>query len=1065
MRGAVKWMAKNHVAANLLMLVFVVGGLIKGASIKQEVFPEIALDRIKVSVAYPGAGPEEVEEGIILKIEDNLTGIDGIKEIKSMALEGLGTVTAEIRTGEDPDLILQEIKSEVDRIVTFPEEAEKPVVTKLLNLTEVISVVVYGDVSERTLREQAEAIREELLAFPQITQAELGGVRPYEIAVEISEENLRRYNLTLDDVALRLRQASLDLPGGNIKTRGGEILLRTKEKRYRGSEYEDIIIVADPDGTRVRLGDIATVRDTFEETDLSARFDGKPAAMVNVYRVGDQKPKAISDIVNRYVSETDAAFPDSIHAAVWDDSSEILESRLNLLIKNAKLGLILVIIVLGLFLEIRLALWVMLGIPISFFGALFVLPALDVSINMMSLFAFILALGILVDDAIVVGENIFEHRQMGKPYLQAAIDGALEVSVPVTFSILTTVAAFTPLMFVTGIMGKFMKAIPLVVISLLLVSLVESLFVLPAHLSGGRARKSERGLLAPIEKLRLAFSRLLEWFVQGPYRRFLQICIRNRYTTLAVSLAVLLLTVGIIRGGILKFTFMPEVDGDVVTVSLRMPPGTPVVRTEAIAGMIVDKAMETVREIDGSRPGEEGIFRHIYAVSGGTVAGGGPAGGVSASGSHLADVALFLTESEQRNYPVQAITDLWRQKVGEVPGADALTFSSNLVQMGANIDIQIAHQDPVLLEELAGKLKTVLGEYPGVEDIEDNYTRGKQELKLKLRPEARTLGVTEEDLARQVRAAFYGAEALRLQLARNEVKVMVRFPEEDRKNLWDLKSMRIRTPSGGEIPFDRAAVVVEGRGFSEINRTDRQRVINVTASVDSTRANAAEILADLNQGVLARMKRDYPGIVFDLVGEEKERREVMASMKDGFLLALFAIYALMAIPFKSYTQPLLIMLAIPFGAVGAVLGHLIMGYDLSMLSLFGLVALSGVVVNDSLLLIDKINANRQAGGGVFEAVVNAGARRFRPILLTSLTTFFGLAPMILETSVQAQFLIPMAISLGFGILFATGITLLMIPSLYMVLEDGHRILRKTRTEPVAKEELGLAADAQERGFI
>ena len=1050
MKQAVKWMANNHVAANLLMMVFIVGGLIKGLSIKQEVFPEIALDKIQVTVEYSGAGPEEVEEGIILKIEDSLTGINGIKEIKSMAAEGRATVTAEVRSGENADLILQDIKSEVDRIVTFPEEAEEPVVTKLLNLTEVISVVVYGDVSERTLREQAETIREELLTYPEITQVELGGVRPYEISVEIPEENLRRYNLTLDDVARRLKQASLDLPGGNIKAKDGEILLRTKEKRYRAAEYAEIVIVADSDGTRVRLGDIATVKDTFEETDLSASFDGKPAAMVKVFRVGEQKPTEISRIVNRFVAQKELSFPDSIHAAVWKDTSELLESRMNLLFRNARLGLILVFIVLGFFLEIRLALWVMLGIPISFLGALFLLPALDVSINMVSLFAFLLALGILVDDAIVVGENIFAHRQMGKPYLQAAIDGALEVGVPVTFSILTTVAAFMPMVFVGGSMGKFMKVVPLVVISLLLVSLVESLLVLPAHLSSGKVQRPKGKLLGAIDRIHIGFSRQLDRFIAGPYQKFLVLCIRYRYTTMAVSVAILLLSVGVIRGGILKFNFMPDVDGDVITVSLQMPPGTPVAQTEKIGQMIIEKAMETADEIDKGRPGEKSIFRHIYAVAGGTINMDFVAGGQSTVGSHMSDIALFLTESEERNFPASEITERWRQKVGEVPGAESLTFTSDVFQIGADIDIQMAHRNAGLLEKLAEKIKTVLSEYPGVEDIEDNYTRGKQELKLKLKPEARTLGVTEKDMALQVRAAFYGAEALRLQIGRNEVKVMVRYPEQDRKNLWEFETMRIRTPDGGEIPLNRAAKILEGRGFFEINRTDRKRVINVTASVDSTKANAAEILTDLKQGILAELDKDYPGLVFDLVGEEKERREVMGSMKDGFLLALFVIYALMAIPFRSYAQPLLIMAAIPFGVVGAVIGHLIMGYNLSMLSLFGLVALSGVVVNDSLLMIDKINANRRVGQDLHNAVMSAGQRRFRPILLTSLTTFFGLSPMILETSVQARFLIPMAISLGFGILFATGITLLLIPSLYMVLEDLHglRIRRKYAKEPV-----------------
>ncbi|MGD9383461.1 MAG: efflux RND transporter permease subunit [Desulfobacterales bacterium] len=1035
MKRAVKWMTINHVAANLLMLVFVVGGLLKMVSIKQEVFPEVTLDMVQISVEYPGAGPEEVEEGIILSIEDSLTSIDGIDEITAVAAEGRGTVTAEIQTGENTDLILQDIKSEIDRIVTFPENAEKPVVTKITNLREVVSVAVYGDVTERALREQAETIREELLTYPQITQVKLGGLRPYEISVEIPESNLQQYNLTLDQVAAAIRRASLDLPGGNIKTTGGQILLRTKEKRYQGPEYADIIILADPNGVQVRLGDIATIKDTFEDNDLSATFDGKPAGMVKVFRVADQRPIQISEIVKQYVADKEAGFPESIHVAVWNDSSEIFKSRMNLLIKNAGLGLILVMIVLGLFLEIRLALWVMLGIPISFLGAFSILPALDVSVNMISLFAFILALGILVDDAIVVGENIFEHRQTGKPYLQAAIDGALEVSIPVTFSILTTVAAFTPLLFVSGTMGKFMKAIPLVVISLLMVSLIESLFILPAHLSNGKKRRPKGRLLQGIENIRLWFSNRLERMIAGPYQRLLRRCLSYRYVVFSMGLAILMISVGFVRGGILKFSFMPEVEGDLITVSLRMPPGTPVEKTDRIAQTIIEKGMATVAEIDRNRPKQKSIFSHAYAVIGGTMVAGGPLGGESTSGTHLADIALLLTQSEARNYPTAMVVDGWRQKVGTVPGIDSLTFSSNLVHMGADIDVQMAHSDFSVLETAADRLKATLSEYPGVEDIEDTYSQGKQELKLKLQPEARTLGITEEDLARQVRAAFYGSEALRLQIARNEVKVMVRYPKADRKSLWELEAMRIRTPGGGEIPLRRAAEVIEGRGYSEINRTDRKRVVNVTATVNSSRANASEILADLKKSAFAQLQTDFPGLDFDFAGEQKEQREVMGSMADGFLLALLAIYALMAVPFKSYTQPLLIMTAIPFGIVGAVIGHLIMGYQLSILSLFGVVALSGVVVNDSLILIDKINNNRKAGMGHFEAVVNGGMRRFRPILLTSLTTFFGLTPMIFETSVQAQFLIPMAISLGFGILFATGITLLLIPSLYMILED------------------------------
>ncbi|MBU0675442.1 MAG: efflux RND transporter permease subunit [Proteobacteria bacterium] len=1039
MNGPLDWMAKNHVAANLLMMVFIIGGLVLGPKIKQEVFPEISLDQVTVTVAYPGASPDEVEEGIILQIEEAISSIDGIDQINSTASEGAGTVSAKIRTGEDPDLVLQDIKAEVDRITTFPEDAEKPVVAKQVRRQEVISVVVSGDLSERTLREQAEAVRDDLLALPKITQAELSGVRPYEISIEIGENNLRRYNLTLDQVAGVIRRSSLDLPGGSIKAGGGEILVRTKEKRYTGVGYGDLPILVDGDGSTVYLREIAEIRDGFAETDEFARFDGMPAAMVKVFRVGDQKPTEISELVADYVASKGAELPESIRIGTWYDTSELFASRLHLLIKNAMFGLVMVFLVLTLFLQMRLALWVMLGIPISFLGALFLMPATDVSINMISLFAFIMALGIVVDDAIVIGENIFEHRQRGKSYAQAAIDGVREVAGPVVFSILTSVAAFVPLLTVSGTMGKFIKVIPMVVISILIISLVESLFILPAHLSLGEKNRDKNSHKPP-SFFRARFGIFLDWLINRHYRGLLTLCIRYRYATVAAAIGMLLLSVGVVRGGLIRFNFMPVVDGDRITVSIEMPRGTLVEQTAQVQKKLLDAASVVVADYDQGRPEGDSILRHIYAVAGGTIAGSGPAPGGTSSAPHLASIVMLLQPSETRGVLAEDISRTWRELVGEIPGVDLLSFQSNLVHMGANIDVQFAHEDYTVLTRASERLKEVLAEYPGVEEISDNYPTGKKELKFRLTPEARTQGITQEDLARQLRSAYYGAEALRLQRGRNEVKVMVRYPENDRRRLWSLENMRIRTPQGGELPLARAAVVDEGRGFSVVNRTDRKRVLDVTASVDAKRANAEEILGDLEATILPELQADYPGLTYNLEGEAKERKDSMKSMGQGFLLALFVIYALLAIPFKSYSQPLLIMVAIPFGVVGAIIGHLVTGYDLSMLSLFGIVALSGVVVNDSLLLIDRINQSRREGEEAHEAILRAGQRRFRPILLTSLTTFFGLAPMILETSTQAQFLIPMAISLGFGILFATGITLLLIPVIYYVLEDFRNLL-------------------------
>ncbi len=1039
MNGAIKWMARNHVAANLLMMVLLLGGFIMAPSIKQEIFPEVSLDRVSVSVAYPGAGPEEVEEGIILKIEESLTAVDGIKQLKATANEGSGSVIAEVYSDIDVDDVLQDIKSEIDRISTFPEDAEKPIISKLSNRREVISVVIYGETSEQVLREQAEQIRDELLELPDITQVDLSGVRPFEITIEVPEKNLRRYHLTLDQVAARIRTASLDLPGGTIKTSGGEILLRTKERRYWGAEYADITIIGKADGSQVRLGEIANVIDGFADSETYGRFDGKPAAMVKVFRIGEQKPTEISARVIAYVDQKRQESPESLQLAIWNDTTEIFNSRMSLLQKNAMIGLTLVVIILGLFLEIRLAAWVMLGIPISFFGTLFVMPWLGVSINMISLFAFILALGILVDDAIVIGENIFEHRQRGKPYAQAAIDGTLEVAIPVTFSILTTIATFLPLIFVSGMMGKFIQVIPVIVITLLLMSLIESLLVLPAHLSFGKARSQNGGLLGRIDRVRQRFGNGLERFVNGPYLKILKLNLNFRYASLAIGLTALLLTIGIVKGGLIKFTFMPEVDGDRITVAIQMNRGVPIEETGRVADLILQKGLETVAEYDAERPAGDSILRNVYTVVGGNIAGGGPGGGSSTTATHMSNIAMFLTKSELRDIPATEISTVWRKKVGEIPGIDALTFRSNLVRMGANIDVLLAHQDFAALEQSSERIRTALAAYQGVSDIEDTYARGKREIKLKLKPAARTLGITESDLGRQIRAAFYGAEALRLQRGRNELKVMVRYPDADRRELWNFEIMRIRTPTGQEIPLTQAAEIIEGYGFSEINRTDRKRVINVSATVDGQQANAQEIITDLRQNLLPQLVADYPGLTWDMEGEEKERSESLGSMLNGFKLAMVAIFTLLAIPFRSYSQPLLIMAAIPFGMIGAVLGHIIMGFNLSLLSLFGLVALSGVVINDSLLLIDKANRNRREGTSPYDAIVSAGTRRFRPIVLTSLTTFFGLMPMILETSVQAQFLVPMAISLGFGILFGTGIILLLIPALYLILEDIRRL--------------------------
>jgi len=1038
-KGAIRYMAQNHVAANILMFFFLVGGLVILPGIKQEIFPEISLDTIKIQVAYPGAAPEEVEDGIILAIEEAITGIDGIKEIHSIATEGMGTVFVVVKEGENPDRILQDIKNAVDRITTFPEDAEEPIISKLLNKHEVISVVVYGNVDEWTLRHYAEEIEDELLNKPNITQVELSGVRNYEISVEVPKETLRQYRLTTDDLAHLIGQASVDLPGGRLKTSEGEILLRTKGKRYFAPGYEDIVVLADDQGAKLHLRDLATVRDSFEDTDTFALFDGQRAAMVKVYRVGDQKPLEISKTVREYVKEKSKTMPTALHLAVWNDTSKILKSRIDLLLKNAFWGLILVIITLGLFLEIRLAFWVMLGIPVSFMGAFLFMPLLHLSVNMISLFAFIMALGMVVDDAIVVGESVFARHRWIKDPSEASVSGTLEVAKPIVFSILTTVVSFVPLLFVGGVIGKFVKVIPMIVITTLLVSLTESLFVLPAHLSMTLGRPTG-WFLHKLEKPRLWFGPRLEQFIAGPYQSFLKVCLRNRYSTVAVGLTILLVSLGLIKGGLVRFRFMPVVEAEHIDVSIKMPIGTPVEKTDAVRRYVQEKGLEAVKELEKEHPGCGPLVQHIYSLVGGLLGRGGPVGSPEQEAGHLAEISMLLTPVENRCVTANEIVRRWRKKVGEIPGVEALTFEINLVHMGANLDIQLAHKDMEVLKKAAQRLKQVLATYPGLSDIDDTYSAGKDEFRIKLKERARLLGITEKELGRQIRGAFYGAEALRIQRGRNEVRVMVRFPKDERRHIWDLENMWIKTPKGGEVPLKEVAEIIPGRGYNVINRYNRKRVVDVTADVDAKIANADEILADLKAHFLPQLMADYPGLTYQIQGEGKEEAESMSNMKRGFLLALFGIYSLLAISFRSYVQPLIIMLAIPFGIVGAIWGHLIMGKDLCILSLFGLVALSGVVVNDSLLLIDYANVKRQEGKEAFQAIVEAGVRRFRPILLTSLTTFFGLMPLIMETSLQAQFLIPMAISLGFGILFATGITLIIIPCFYLAFEDIKKIL-------------------------
>jgi multidrug efflux pump subunit AcrB len=1045
MRGAVAWFAENHVAANLLMLFFLLAGAVTGLTTKLEIFPETSLDMISITMEYPGASPAEVEEAIVRRIEEKVAGLAGIKRIDSVARESLATVLIEVMNDWDLQELLDEVKAEVDRITTFPNEAEEPIVREVTRRRQVLNVTVFGDAPESTIKHLTERIKDDITNLPGITLAELAGLRKGEIHIEVSEESLRRYGLTLGRVAEAVRSASLDLPAGSVKTAGGEILVRTKGRRYYAKDYRDIAVITSTDGSKVTLGQIADLRDGFEDVDLITRFQGKPAGLIEVYRVADQNALEVAATVKQYIEETRPSLPEGVDISIYRDRSRILKSRIRLLLKNMALGLILVSLLLGMFLNARLAFWVTLGIPISFLFGLMVLPTFDVSINMISLFAFIMVLGIVVDDAIVVGENIFRRQEEGVEPLEGAVAGALEVGRPVIFAVLTTVAAFYPLLLGTGVMGKLIRNIPTVVILVLLGSLVECLLILPAHLVGSKHRTK-----GSMEEKRTA--RWLKWFIREPYAWAVDFCVRWRYATVALGISILLVTAGIWQAGWIKFTLFPKVESDFLTCSLTMPAGTSVERTAEIAALLEKAGKEVMAEADEKWSKDSpSLLKGIITRIGMHGAGHGPAASGPQSGGHLAQITMELLEGEKRDVTATELGNLWRQKVGIVPDAEAITYQSVLFSAGNAVEVHMSLDDHDMLLAAAEELQTELKTYPGVLDVSDSFLPGKDEMQLKLKLAARSLGLTLDDLAKQVRHAFYGAEALRLQRDQDEVKVMVRYPESKRKSLGSVEDMYIRTADGSEVPFNQVAEVKMEEGYASIERAQRLRVVKVTADVDETITNANEVRTDLESRVMPKLQLSYPGLRYSMEGEGKEQKESLDDIISGFVIALFLIYALLAIPFKSFSQPLVVMSAIPFGIVGAVFGHLLMGLNLSLLSLFGIVGLTGVVVNDSLVLVDATNRIRREGASVHDAITQGGALRFRAVILTSLTTFAGLTPMILERSLQAQFLIPMAVSLGFGVLFATSITLLLVPCGYVILDDVHNLVERLKVRILRRE--------------
>ncbi|MGW7677550.1 efflux RND transporter permease subunit [Shewanella sp. S23-S33] len=1021
-KGILAWFARNSVAANLLMCVLLIGGLFSSILINKEVFPSFELNLLNISVAYPGAAPQEIEEGINIKIEEAIQDINGIKKVTSVASEGVGSITVEVEDGYEVQTILDEAKLRLDAISTFPVNIEKPNISQIKPENNVIWVSVYGDMTLHDMKELAKSVRDDLTQLPAVTRAKVTGVRDYEIGIEVSENKLREYGLTFSQVALAVQNSSLDLPGGSIRAQDGDILLRTKGQAYTGDDFANIVVTTRADGSRVMLPQVATIKDDFEERLEYTRFNGKPAAIIEVTSIDDQNALDIADQVKQYVEQRRATLPANAQLDTWGDMTHYLQGRLDMMMSNMFYGALLVFIILAMFLDLKLAFWVMMGIPVCFLGTMLVMPLepFSMTINMLTLFAFILVLGIVVDDAIVIGESAYTEVERHGHSVENVIRGAQKVAMPATFGVLTTIAAFIPMLMVSGPMGIIWKSIGMVVILCLAFSLVESKFILPAHLAHMKFKKpgAPKGFFG---HLKANFNDRVQYFIHHSYRNFLERCIKHRYNVVAAFIGVLILSIALVASGKVRWVFFPDIPSDFIQVELEMDEGS----SEGNTLKVVQSIEEALYKMNEKMEKDNGyqVVKHSF---------------INMSSRTSAFIFAELTKGEDREVDGVTIAAAWREQLPELLSVKKLSFNASTNDAGGDISFRLTSSDLDELSAASKELKQKLASYEGVYDIADNFSSGSHEIRLKIRPEAEALGLTLSDLARQVRYGFYGYEAQRILRNKEEIKVMVRYPLEQRRTVGYLENMLIRTPTGTSVPFSTVAQIEKGESYASITRVDGKRAITITANANKNIVEPSKVVQEIQKDYLSQLQAKYPKIQTALDGGSLDEQNAMVGLMQGFFFALFTIYALMAIPLKSYSQPLIIMSVIPFGIIGALFGHLIQGLAMSVLSLCGIVALAGVVVNDSLILVDFVNRAREQGQSVRQAAVDSGCYRFRAIILTSLTTFVGLVPIILERSLQAQIVIPMATSLAFGILFSTLVTLILVPLLYIILDDIKR---------------------------
>jgi multidrug efflux pump subunit AcrB len=1027
--GLIGWFADNPVAANLLMAVFLLGGLIQAFGMSAQVFPTIEPGVITVTTAYPGATPSEVEDGITRRVEEAIIGIDGVDRVVSTASENVGVVTAELKDSVDAAKVRNDIETAIDRLADFPPlDAENPDVVVAKTVSDVISMVVSSELSEAELRRGAALLEQELLALPSVSLVSMLGTRDFEIAIEVKEETLRQYDLTIDEVANAVRRSSLNLSSGELRTDAGDLLLRTNEKRERGEDFADIPVRGEADGSVLRLRDVATIRDGFADVDLINQFEGRQSVFVRVQKSEAEDALAIAADVKAMLAGYQP--PAGIDVAIWDDQTEVLEDRLSLLLRNGMLGFALVFLFLVLMLDLRLALWVAMGVPISFLGAFLVFEFFGVNLNMISLFALIVVLGVVVDDALVVGENIVTEQEAGKRGLEGAIAGVRGVFSPVMIGVLTTMAAFAPLLLVTGTFGQIFLHVPIVVIAVLTVSLIEVFLILPSHLA--HPGKWSRW---PLDVIQQRIGNGVKNFRDNYVVPAIGHAVRLRYLTLLGGIGLLLLASMLVASGAVRFIFFPALEADYMRAELEFPIGTPFPVTEAAAQRLIAGARQVNEDVGGTS------FRSVSVTIGGRISsGGGPGGGTSSTvASHIASVQVQFNPEPQRTLSAKQLERLWREQVGAIPGVEKLSYVAEFFRGGSSLAFDLSHQNDEVLMQAIDRLKQGFEANPAIYDIQDSISPGKRQFDIELTPAGEAAGLTAGAVARQLRQTFFGEEVQRIQRGRDELKVMVRYPQDQRRSTRDLFNVRVNLPDGSQAPLPAMAAVTESRSLSQINRIDGRRVISVSGEVDTALATPNEAGAAIINELIPQLRSDFPGLQVEQGGFSRDQSEDLASLGKMMLIAMLIIYSLLASQLKGYVQPLIVLAGIPFGAAGALVGHYLLGFDLSFISLFGMVALSGVVVNDSLVLVDRYNqVRRNTNLSVQDAVVAASQRRFRAVFLTTATTALGLMPMLFETSIQAQFLIPMAVSLATGIVFASVIILFLVPALIVIREDLRR---------------------------